>query len=86
MHGVLRSRRGESAGRPLSWDSLLHLLSIGFAVAGGISSLAGWRLRRRESGRETTQAPLSHILTMLAYILMSLSIFFVALRGLLFST
>lgn len=70
----------------MDWSSLLHTLSIVLAVAGGISGLAGWRVRKREPVRERSPAVVSQFLTMLAYVLMSLSIFFLALRGLLFST
>jgi len=70
----------------LDWNNLLYIVSIVLAVAGGISSLAGWKMRKREPSPESTRATPAHMLTMLSYILMSLSIFFVALRGLLFST
>ena len=67
----------------MDWDNLLYTLAIVLAVAGGISSLAGWKMRKKEPAPESTRPAPAHILTMLAYILMSLSIFFVALRGLL---
>ena len=70
----------------MDWNSLLHILSIILAVSGGLSSLAGWLMRNKAADRESKRAPPSQILTMLAYVLMSLSIFFFALRGLLFST
>ena len=80
------SRCGRSVGLPLDWSNLLHTLSIVLAIAGGIFSLAGWWMRKREPEPKTNRAALSHVLTIIAYILMSLSIFLFALRGLLFST
>lgn len=70
----------------MDWDNLLYTLAIVLAVAGGISSLASWKMRKKEPAPESTRPAPAHILTMLAYILMSLSIFFVALRGLLSPT
>lgn len=70
----------------MDWDNLLYTLAIVLAVAGGILSLAGWKMRNKEPAPESTRPAPAHILTMLAYILMSLSIFFVALRGLLSPT
>ena len=77
---------GRTVGLPLDWNNLLHTLSIVLAIAGGIFSLAGWWVRKREPEGEPNPRAWSHILTIVAYILMSLSIFLFALRGLLFST
>ena len=72
----------------MDWDPLIHTLSVIFAIAGGLFSLGGWRARKAEPEGPGESKPVSrsHVLYMVAYLFMSLSIFLFALRGLLFRT
>jgi uncharacterized membrane protein len=65
------------------WTAVLHGLAIVLAVGGGILGTLAYLIRRREVRDGAPQAKRSHIVYLTSYILMSLSIFCVALGGLL---
>lgn len=63
------------------WQGALWYAAIGTAVAGGIVSLSAFFLRTRHSD-DPESSRKAHILYLISYILMSISIFFMAFRGL----
>jgi hypothetical protein len=67
----------------VDWIAVLHGLGIAFAISGGGAATLAYLIRRREvrDGRASGQS--SQIAFLTSYILMSLSIFCVALGGLL---
>lgn len=67
----------------IDWSATAHSLAIVLAVAGGGASVLAYHIRRRELRDGGEPAPRSHITYLASYILMSLSIFCLALSGLL---
>jgi hypothetical protein len=65
------------------WIAVLHGLAIALAVGGGAVGMLAYLIRRRELRDGLPRARRSHIAYLTSYILMSLSIFCVALGGLL---
>ena len=66
----------------MDWLALLWIAAVTSALAGGVASTAAYWTRRRNPTDERAHHR-SHILYLLSYILMSISVFFVALRGLI---
>jgi uncharacterized membrane protein len=60
----------------------LHVIAIAFAIAGGLTSLSAYIFERRATGDELT-AKTVKIIYLSSYVMMSLSVFFVSLQGLL---
>ena len=67
----------------VDWAAVLHSLGIALAVGGGAVGMLAYLIRRREVREGWSSAQRSHIAFLTSYILMSLSIFCVALGGLL---
>jgi hypothetical protein len=65
------------------WIAVLHGLAIALAIGGGAAAMLAYLIRRREVRDGSPSAQRSHIAFLTSYILMSLSIFCVALGGLL---
>ncbi len=64
------------------WLQLLWTLAVASAVGGGVVSLIAFYVGRKRPQDEATKKR-SHVLYLLSYALMSISIFFIAFRGLL---
>ena len=64
------------------WITLLHGLAIVLAIGGGAAGTLAYMMGQREQRNGVAPARRSHITYLISYILMSLSIFFVALGGL----
>jgi hypothetical protein len=67
----------------IEWIAVLHGVAIALAVGGGAVGTLAYLIRRREVREGRPSAQRSHIAFLASYILMSLSIFCVALGGLL---
>jgi hypothetical protein len=66
----------------MAWTDILRWLAIALAVGGGLASLAAFWIGRR-ADTESPNARRAHVTYLVSYILMSLSVFFLALGGLL---
>jgi hypothetical protein len=66
----------------MDWPGTLRWVAIVAATAGGMASLGAFALGRRPDGGERHRRG-AHILYLVSYLLMSLSIFFLALAGIL---
>lgn len=64
-----------------AWQNVLWYAAVIAAIAGGVFSVAGFTMRARRRGDPDT-AQKSHILYLASYVLMSVSIFLIAFRGL----
>jgi len=64
------------------WLQFLWTLAVASAVGGGIVSLIAFNVSRKRPQDEAAKKR-SHVLYLLSYVLMSISIFFIAFRGLL---
>ncbi len=64
------------------WLHFLWTLAVASAVGGGVVSLIAFYVGRKDPENEATKKR-SHVLYLLSYVLMSISIFFIAFRGLL---
>lgn len=64
------------------WLQFLWTLAVASAVGGGVVSLIAFYVGRKGPENEATKKR-SHVLYLLSYVLMSISIFFIAFRGLL---
>ncbi len=64
------------------WLHFLWTLAVASAVGGGVVSLIAYYVGRMGPEDEATKKR-SHILYLLSYVLMSISIFFIAFRGLI---
>lgn len=60
----------------------LHVIAIAFAFGGGLMSLAAFVIGRRAHSDESS-AKVVQIIYLSSYVLMSLSVFFLSLQGLL---
>jgi hypothetical protein len=67
----------------IDWIPVLRGLAIALALGGGAIGMLAYLIRRREVRNGSPSAHRSHIAFLTSYILMSLSIFCVALGGLL---
>ena len=67
----------------IEWMAVLRGLAIALAIGGGAVGTLAYFIRRRELRDGAPSAPRSHIGFLISYILMSLSIFCLALGGLL---
>ncbi len=65
-----------------AWLNLFWTLAVASAVGGGVVSLIAYYVGRKRPQDEATKKR-SHVLYLLSYVLMSISIFFIAFRGLL---
>lgn len=66
----------------MDWPGTLRWVAIVAAVAGGAASLGAFVLGRRPGGGERHRRG-AHVLYLVSYLLMSLSVFFLALGGIL---
>ena len=66
----------------IDWIGLLWKASVVCAVFGGCCSLAAFIVSKR-NGDDGTSRQKAHVIYLVSYILMSMSIFFMAFRGLL---
>ncbi len=64
------------------WLQFLWTLAVASAVGGGVVSLIAFYVGRKGSGDEAAQKR-SHVMYLLSYVLMSISVFFIAFRGLI---
>ena len=64
------------------WLHFLWTLAVASAVGGGVVSLIAFYISRKGPEDEAAKKR-SHVLYLLSYVLMSISIFFIAFRGLL---
>jgi hypothetical protein len=67
----------------IDWIAVLHDLAITLALGGGAVGALAYLVRRREVRDGSPSAQRSHIAYLTSYVLISLSIFCVALGGLL---
>jgi uncharacterized membrane protein YidH (DUF202 family) len=67
----------------VDWIAALHNLGIALALGGGGVAMLAYLIRRRELRQGRSSAQRAHIAFLTSYILMSLSIFCMALGGLL---
>lgn len=65
----------------MEWMETLHAVAIAFAVGGGLMSSAAFVIGRKASDESTAKRV--HIIYLSSYVMMSLSVFFVSLQGLL---
>lgn len=66
----------------IDWLQLLWTLAVASAVGGGVFSLIAFYVGRKRPQDEAARKK-SHALYLFSYVLMSISIFFIAFRGLL---
>lgn len=66
----------------IGWQDVLWYAAIASAFAGGIVSVTAYSVRTRHEDNDENARKV-HILYLISYILMSVSVFFVAFRGLL---
>jgi hypothetical protein len=68
------------------WQNFLWWAAVVMAVAGGVVSTTAYVIGRRDRGGKNGDKKLknkTHVLYLVSYIFMSISIFLIALRGLL---
>lgn len=66
----------------IDWPDVLWYVAIASAFAGGIVSVTAYGIRTRHEDNDEN-ARKAHILYLISYILMSISVFFIAFRGLM---
>ncbi len=66
----------------IDWAGILWAASVTCAVLGGGCSITAFIVSRRDGDGETVRQR-AHIIYLTSYVLMSMSIFFLAFRGLL---
>jgi uncharacterized membrane protein len=64
-----------------AWQGVLWYAAVAVAIAGGVVSLAAFTMRTRRRGNPDTVHK-TRILYLTSYILMSVSVFLIAFRGL----
>lgn len=69
-------------GMLIDWQDVLWYAAVASAFSGGIVSVIAYSFRTRHEGNDEN-ARKTHLLYLVSYILMSVSIFFIAFRGLL---
>jgi hypothetical protein len=65
------------------WVAILHGFAVALAIGGGVVGTLAYLIRRREIADGSPAARRSRIAYLASYVLMSMSIFCVALGGLL---